>query len=198
MGQNKWVRRILWIILILGITAGLVWMGLQRDKVSHTEPSANPSFSTEAVIPLPKEQRPAMEAISFQDAQGKSLTPASFAGQVVLINLWATWCPPCVAEMPDLDVLQQRWAAKNVKVIAISVDAGGINRARSWLNKQGLHALIPYSGGNEIVVTGQLPTSFLLDKQGRIAWMGVGMQDWTGPETRAALEGLLSEAFQPH
>lgn len=193
MGQKKWGRRVLWISSGLLVLGGLFWWRLSDSKVSYSGSSANPGFTSGSVIALAKARRPSPPALLFQAEDGRQLSSGSFTGQVVLVNLWATWCPPCVAEMPDFNQLQRMWRGKPFQVVAVSVDRGGLAVSRRWLQGQGLNDLALYNGNAAIVPDGVLPTSYLLDKQGRVAWMGVGMQNWLGQTTQETIDSLLAE-----
>ena len=109
--------------------------------------------------------------------QGKTLSLADFAGRLVLVNLWATWCAPCRKEMPSLERLQTRLGDK-IAILAISEDSGGEKAVAPFVARLGLTALKIYldpksAVGHAFKVDG-LPTSFLIDRQGRVAGPGRG------------------------
>jgi thiol-disulfide isomerase/thioredoxin len=131
-----------------------------------------------APCPLPE----GAAAVSFLDGGRRPVRLADFRGKVVLVNLWATWCPPCVKEMPALDALQRRLGGPDFAVVAISQDAGGIERPKSFLDQRKLGALLPYLDARGAVAAALrgpgLPTSVLLDRQGREIARLVGAADW--------------------
>lgn len=125
--------------------------------------------------------------VTFADPDGKPVSIAAFKGKPVLVNLWATWCGPCVKEMPTLDA-----AAKDFTVVAISQDKDRPT-VDAWFAKAGLKRLRPYLDeklGLSIAYNASLPTSILVDSSGREVWRIVGGMDWTSPSARA----LLAEA----
>jgi thiol-disulfide isomerase/thioredoxin len=125
---------------------------------------------------------------AFQDPAGKPVTMAAFAGKPVLLNLWATWCAPCVAEMPTLDAL-----AKTMKVVAVSQDIGGAEKVAPFFAKAGLKQLQPYLDpkvGLSVALNAELPTSILYDSTGHEVWRMTGGMDWTTASARK----LLTEA----
>ncbi len=135
--------------------------------------------------------RPAPRSI-FQDPAGEAITLADFGGKPLLVNLWATWCPPCVAEMPTLDALAVR--DPGLQVLAVSEDLDGQDKVDAFFAARKFNKLQPYldpqlSLMQELQVS-TLPTTILYDAQGREVWRMTGMEDWTGP--RAA--ELIREA----
>jgi len=82
--------------------------------------------------------------VRFLDAEGNQVSLADFRGETVLLNLWATWCLPCIEELPDLEALSRDPEADGVKVIAVSLDTGDGAKPRGFLEKHGLTALAFY------------------------------------------------------
>ncbi|MGC6399769.1 TlpA family protein disulfide reductase [Sphingomonas sp. FW199] len=129
---------------------------------------------------------------AFTDADGKSLTLATFKGKPVLVNLWATWCAPCVAEMPTLDALAKRETGK-LAVLAISQDMDGAKKVLPYLEKAKLPNLVPYLDPDlrfSVGLNASLPTTILYDSEGREVWRYVGPMDWS---SEAAAQ-MISEA----
>jgi thiol-disulfide isomerase/thioredoxin len=139
--------------------------------------------------------RPAPQ-VAFADAAGKTLTLADFAGKLLLVNLWATWCSPCRHEMPSLERLQTRLGDR-LTVLAISQDMGGAKVVAPFVAKLGLKAVKTYldpksSVGRAFKVDG-LPTSFLIDRQGRVLGHVEGEAEWDSPKMMAVIAPLLTE-----
>ena len=120
------------------------------------------------------------------------VTLAAFRGKPLLVNLWATWCAPCVAEMPTLDALAAK-SGEAMTVIAVAQDLQGAEVVDPWFQKAGLKALQPYldpENGLLDAANSALPTSIYYDAEGRELWRVVGAIDWQGDEAKA----LLAEA----
>ena len=131
---------------------------------------------------------------AFQDADGRDVTLATFTGQPVLVNLWATWCAPCVKELPTLDRAASAAPPNGLQVVAISQDSGPRPSVVAFLKSNGIATLKPYHDP-AMAISGALgaqvlPTSILYDAQGRELWRYVGDLDWTGAEAAR----LLAEA----
>lgn len=122
----------------------------------------------------------------FLDPAGKPVTLAAFRGKPLLVNLWATWCAPCIREMPMLDRLAQREKGK-LQVLAISQDLDGAAKVTPFFAKAQFTALQPYLDPDVRFSTGygvNLPTTILYDAEGREVWRVSGDMDWDG-ETAA-------------
>jgi thiol-disulfide isomerase/thioredoxin len=134
-------------------------------------------------------------ATPFEDSMGQPVTLDSFHGKVVLLNIWATWCPPCVAEMPELDKLQADLGGEGLAVVAVSTDAQGIKKSAPFYRRAGITHLDLYNdtrGALEqaLQVTG-LPASVLLDRDGHVVGRMEGPAQWDSPEAKALIEHYL-------
>ena len=121
---------------------------------------------------MPDQPRPAPDA-SFTTRDGATVQLADFKGQVVLVNFWATWCAPCVEEMPTLDGLQQALGGTAFQVLAVSEDRGGLSTVEPFLrDKLSLQALDIYldSDGTLAQAFGLrgMPTTYLLNARGQV------------------------------
>ncbi|WP_245942098.1 TlpA family protein disulfide reductase [Sphingomonas gilva] len=134
----------------------------------------------------------AAPALAFKTPEGTDTTLAAFKGKPVLVNLWATWCAPCKAEMPTLDALALREAGK-LTVLTISQDLQGAEAVAPYWRAQGFKALKPYLDpeiGFSMTYAATLPMTILYDAQGRELWRMTGGMDWSGPKAAA----LIAEA----
>jgi len=178
------------LALLLAAAAGVAVAVL---GTSYTEPPGNPSPSEPLIAAAAPAKRPPAPALAFTDAAGRRLGLGQFRGKVVLVNLWATWCPPCVAEMPSLNRLQTELGGERFQVLAVSLDKGGAAIVRRWYEHAGLQALPIYNAHAADFPGALLPTSLLIDGEGRVAWRGEGAFDWSGAEATAAVRALLAE-----
>ncbi len=190
---------ILLIFLCLaGLAAAWYWPGapLRRDHGSVVSSNFDAGAPQEAALgqftPLDP-PRPA-PALSFESRDGRALKLADFRGRFVLVNLWATWCGPCVREMPSLDRLQARLGDR-LSVLAISEDRSGSQAVEPFLAKLGLRRLQiyldPESNAQQAFAVQGLPTSFLIDPNGRMLGSLEGGAEWDAPSMVAVLERYL-------
>jgi thiol-disulfide isomerase/thioredoxin len=148
-------------------------------------------------LDVPATPRAAPDTV-FTSLDGKPTTLADFKGRVVVMNLWATWCAPCKAEMPTLAKLQAAYATQPVTVLPISVDRDGdlnlineemaANRPLKTYRDPGYRlsfAMEPRAAG--------YPTTVIYDRQGRERARMAGPADWSSPEAKGIVEKLLAE-----
>jgi thiol-disulfide isomerase/thioredoxin len=130
---------------------------------------------------------------AFQDPKGTKTSLAAFRGKPLLLNLWATWCAPCVKEMPTLDALAvQLGDTKQVAVLSQDIEDGK-KRVGDYFAKSGFKKLQPYLDADaafSLNMGVNLPATILYDSQGKEVWRMTGSMDWTGEEARA----LIAEA----
>ncbi|HYW15349.1 MAG TPA: TlpA disulfide reductase family protein [Allosphingosinicella sp.] len=136
----------------------------------------------------------AAPATGFQDPDGAPASLADFRGKPVLLNLWATWCAPCVAEMPMLDKLAEREAGR-LHVLTVSQDLDGREKIEAFFAKQGYRKLETWLDPQMALMAelkaDTLPTTILYDAQGREVWRMVGMEEWeSGRAAELLKEGL--------
>lgn len=131
----------------------------------------------------------------FFDVGGRKFTLADFRGKVVLVNLWATWCPPCVAELPSLDRLQALLKDRNFAVVAISLDRGDMKTVTDFLEKRGVEHLTAYWDRDRDVPLKWkyegLPVSFLLDEKGAVIEKFDGPREWHEGDVFRQIEKAL-------
>ena len=134
-------------------------------------------------------------AISLADTNGHSVELSELRGKLVLVNLWATWCEPCLREMPSLERLQSR-LGERIAVLAVSEDRGGNKTVEPFIAKLGLKSVKIYIDpksevGHAFGARG-LPTSFLIDREGKVLGRVEGAAEWDSPKILGVLEPLLS------
>ncbi len=133
--------------------------------------------------------------IPFGGPKGGPATLASFRGKPVLVNLWATWCGPCVREMPTLDALAER-EGDRFKVIVVSQDLQGQEVVAPFFAKKNFRTLEPYVDTKNVLMTAletdTLPTTIFYDAKGKEQWRVTGGMDWSGERAKTLIEGALN------
>lgn len=137
-----------------------------------------------------------IDNIPFIDRDKHPLHIADFKGQVVVLNVWATWCAPCRFEMPTLAKLQSAYADKGLKVIPLSVDTDEkFDDVKSFIDVQEplqVYADPNFAAPQKFGISG-MPATLILDKQGREVARLDGQASWDTPEVKALMDKLLSE-----
>jgi len=138
--------------------------------------------------------RPLPEFV-FLTAAGAERRVADYAGRGLVINLWATWCPPCVAEMPALDRLQAMLAPEGIEVLALSSDRGGAAQVAPFYERLGLRHLAilldPMGRAGRALGARGLPTTVIVGRDGQELARLEGAAEWDRADMVAALRALI-------
>jgi thiol-disulfide isomerase/thioredoxin len=192
------------IACLPGLVLGLALAGCDRQKASAPQgeaPAAANATANETASDEPaptgrldrSHQGEHAPDAAFEDGQGQPVRLSAFRGRPLLVNLWATWCGPCVVEMPSLDALAAR-ESNTLRILTISQDTDGRQKVTDFFTAHHFSRLEPYQDGRMQVMTAlhvdTLPTTILYNSQGQEVWRMTGMSDWL--DQRAAR--LLLEA----
>jgi cytochrome c biogenesis protein CcmG/thiol:disulfide interchange protein DsbE len=129
-------------------------------------------------------------------ANGDTLTLASYKGEVVLLNVWATWCEPCRIEMPALERLQQSMGPHGLRIVAVSIDEAGPDVVREFQREYGLTFQILHDRSRaieRIYQTTGVPETFVLNRDGRIVKKVIGAAEWDSPINQDLIRRLLAQ-----
>lgn len=133
--------------------------------------------------------------ITFEDASGKEVHLSSFKGKTILLNLWATWCAPCRAEMPALNALQKDLGGDKFEVVALSLDRGGYQASRKFLDDLKASDVRLYADptakqGMALKLIG-MPTTILINKDGMEVGRIAGEAKWDSPDAKKLIENAI-------
>jgi peroxiredoxin len=154
-----------------------------------------------AVCGCAREEKPALAGnpapdFTLRNLAGQEVKLADLRGKVVLVNFWATWCPPCREEIPSMDRLNRAMAGKPFQMLAISIDEGGKEAVEAFFSKAGvaLPTLLDpgQKTGKQYGITG-VPETFIVDKKGVILKKVVGALDWSDPMVAGFLENAMKQ-----
>jgi thiol-disulfide isomerase/thioredoxin len=147
----------------------------------------------EVLVPVAPPQTPPDGV--FLDADGKEHTIASFLGHGMVINFWATWCQPCIAEIPSLAVLARALAPHDIAVLPLSSDRGGAAVVTAWFNAHnvsGLPVLLDPRGALSGAWAGKgIPTTHVISRDGKERARLEGAADWSSAATIALIQKLV-------
>lgn len=176
--------------LILATAGGTLAAGLGARK-----PRA------EGLTPLEKALEPMdppadLPDTPFVDADGKEHRLSEFRGRGMVVNLWATWCAPCVAEMPSLAALSKALAPADIAVLPLSSDRGGAPVVEAWFRSHGISSLPVLLDPKGTLARSWkargIPTTVLVDKDGKGRARLEGAADWASPQAASAVRKLLA------
>jgi cytochrome c biogenesis protein CcmG/thiol:disulfide interchange protein DsbE len=173
----------------------VVLAGLQVVSCGGREPQSRgpQGGSPSADLPGVSDRLPAPD-FTLKDLDGRDVRLTDFRGQVVMVNFWATWCPPCRAEIPDFIELQSQLGPKGLQIIGISLDDEGAAKVAPFASQNRINYTMLVNGNgaaNAYGGIGGIPTTFLLDRQGRVVERRAGVaprEHW-----QHAIASLLKE-----
>lgn len=177
MKHAVWKPLIAALAIILGVAGGLS---------APARAASLPSLHAPQPLPAP---------LAFSDADGKTVDIDTFRGKVVVLDYWATWCAPCKAEFPALDRLQGRFAGQGLQVVPVSIDRGGRAAVDRFYGETKIANLPEYldptsTNAGPLGLRG-VPTTLILDRQGREVARVEGSVAWDSPEASRFFEQLL-------
>lgn len=168
------------IPLVIVMVAIFILMQWEEQPVYKDEPI------TEDTIHAPN--------FTFPGLDGEFVSLDDYRGKVVLLNIWATWCPPCVAEAPSLEKLNNRFKDHDFKMLAVSIDEEGENAIIPFMEKYKLSfpvLLDPEASIMELYGATGVPESFIISKDGIIDGTIIGAIDWASPEVTEYIDNLM-------
>lgn len=172
-----------WIIVavVLGVLSAGAWFGVRlAPDIFPVEVGARaPDFGSVDLA--------SGDSVRFTD---------EYRGQVVLLNVWATWCAPCREEMPSMQRLHEALADSGLRILAVSIDESGPDAVRAFQREFALTFRITQDrtrAVERIYQTTGVPETFVLDRQGRIVKKVIGAYDWDAPIARDLIRRLLAE-----
>lgn len=184
---------------VLALAVVLYQVGLETPAENALAPTAGQAPAPGAnAAPIPAVQTPAPEVMEFPfdlldpprplpelrfvDGEGRPLTLADFRGKVILLNIWATWCIPCLREMPTLDRLEAKLGGPDFQVVVLSIDTAGVAVVKKFYKALKLKALGIYvdrtTRARVALGIAGIPTTLLIDRRGREIGRYAGPAEW--------------------
>ncbi len=180
-------------IVLVGLALGLLYVKT-RNQGNDQYASSGKSGQISGFIRLTSPRQ--MPSIDFTGLEGNPLNLGAWKGKVVLLNVWATWCPPCRKEMPTLNRLQEELGGDDFEVVALSVDKAGPQVPAKYFKKYNFSALKVYND-KTIAVRRKLglrgyPTTLLIDRQGREVGRLAGPAEWDSDGFKALIREVIA------
>lgn len=196
-----------WMLGVFGI---LYFTGLHTEAIGQVQrlllatgirnanvPEALQNPDANAVVEAAVTANPTMAGAGFKmvDLNGNVTNFESLKGKVVFLNIWATWCPPCVAEMPNIQSLYNKIGSDNIAFVMLSVDQGGMEKVKKYIDKKGytFPVYMPASQFPGEFYSNAIPTTFIISPEGKIVAKQEGMADYDTKEVREFLQGLAKK-----
>ena len=129
------------------------------------------------------------------DLYGKTVAFESLKGKVVFMNIWATWCPPCIAEMPNIQSLYEKVGSDKIAFVMLSVDEGGVEKVKKFIDRKGytFPVYLPASQLPQEFYSNAIPTTFIISPEGKIVAKQEGMAEYDTPEVREFLQSMVKK-----
>ena len=176
---------LLGLLIIVALT--LLILRVQRPSPENPQPKANQFKSQEGYM-APR--------FSLRNLKGNMEGLDDYLGKVIVVNFWATWCVPCVKEMPSFENLYRRYRSQGLTLLAVSLDKGDSTKVQEFADKHKLSfpILLDTKGvAEKLYPSFSIPFTYVIDKQGRVVARVDGAKNWESSETFEAVEHLLKQ-----
>ncbi|RDV12939.1 TlpA family protein disulfide reductase [Pontibacter diazotrophicus] len=196
--------------IILVLFGGLYIAGLHTEAIGQVQRLLLATGVMKADVPEPA------AAVNYHDAgesaasgsadmvgagfqlvslDGKAVPFESLRGKVVFMNIWATWCPPCIAEMPNIQSLYEKIDSDKIAFVMLSVDEGGTEKVKKFIDKKGytFPVYMPASQFPQEFHSNAIPTTFIISPEGKIVAKQEGMAEYDTKEVRDFLQSMVKE-----
>ncbi len=188
------MNKLISVALVAGALAIFYMVRFPGDQTRNLTTAVQGAKSTDEPISLLADPQDLPE-IQFVDDNNRPLSLSDFKGKVVLLNIWATWCPPCREEMPGLDRLQARLGGGDFQVIPLSTDLNGLVSVERFYEDAGISFLgkfLDQSGNVSVALkVPGLPATYLIDRDGKAVGIKLGPAEWDSEEVVSLIEKYL-------
>lgn len=207
MDKNKFsIKNIPGWAVMLAIFGILYLTGLHTEAIGQVQRILLATGIKNADVPTTDEIASASENKAFTaagapmagagfkmvDLDGKTVAFESLKGKVIFLNIWATWCPPCIAEMPNIQKLYDKVGSDKIAFVMLSVDEGGMAKVKKFIDKKGytFPVYMPASSFPNEFYSTAIPTTFIISPEGKIVAKQEGMAEYDTKEVREFLQGM--------
>lgn len=138
-----------------------------------------------------------IKPVAFNDVDGKAIDFSHYKGKVIMVNMWATWCPPCVRELPAIERLATKFKAEDFALLPISIDAEGKQQVQSFLNTLGMAGFNSYYDPEQklgqVFPLDTIPATFILDQDGQLIAFVRSFVDWDDAKAVSLIQGFIDK-----
>ncbi|MEO3738506.1 TlpA disulfide reductase family protein [Shewanella baltica] len=138
-----------------------------------------------------------IEPVAFNDVDGKAIDFSQFKGKIIMVNMWATWCPPCVRELPAIERLATKFKAEDFVLLPISIDAEGKQQVQPFLSSLGMPNFNSYydqpQSLGDVFPLDTIPATFILDQQGQLIAFVRSYVDWDDAKAVSLIQGFIDK-----
>lgn len=176
---------LLGLLILVALT--LLVLRIQKPNLGSPHPEAN-QFKPQEGYLAPR--------FSLRNLKGNLEGLNDHSGEVIFVNFWATWCVPCVKEMPSFENLYRRYRSQGMTILAVSLDKGDTTKVQEFADKHKLSfpILLDTEGvAEKLYPSFTIPFTYVIDKQGRVVARVDGAKNWESGETFDAVEHLLKQ-----
>ena len=182
-------------ILLISPDAKALLFGSSKNKIneSHTQTAVSAQSVNNAEASTATEF-PTAPSVVFKDGSGRTIDISKQKGKVLFINFWATWCPPCIQEMPSINTLKKQLNEKDILFLMVDVD-DNYKKSSKFMekNKYDLPVYTAVSSVPQEFLSGSIPTTVIIDKEGKVVGRHEGGADYMNPEILKFFKELTSK-----
>ncbi len=164
--------------------------------VSSLPANADESSLFSKIVAIPIKNNKKTPNFCLEELNGEKVRLAALKGKIVFLNFWATWCGPCIEEMPSMEALYQRYKETDFRFLTISIDCGGRESVRKFVERHRYRIPIlldPAGKTLELFEISRIPATFIIDRNGRMIGRVIGPRNWSSPEVFSLVNQILHD-----
>lgn len=158
--------------------------------------STKPIESTVDLINVLPQTYP-IKPVAFNDVNGKAIDISHYKGKVIMVNMWATWCPPCIRELPAIERLATKFKSEDFVLLPISIDAEGKQQVQPFLNSLGMTGFSSYYDPEQnlgkVFPLDTIPATFILDQNGQLIAFVRSFVDWDDAKVISLIQSFIDK-----
>jgi len=173
----------------LSVTSAFAYPGMQKKAEAGTQ------SSIDLINVLPKTYP--IDIVPFKDSKGSAVDFSQYKGKVIMVNMWATWCPPCVRELPAIERLSTKFDSNDFEILPISIDLEGKDKVEPFLKELGMEAFNSYYDEEQklsrVFPLDTIPATFILNKDGELLAFVRTFVDWDDKKAEELIQSFIDK-----